>query len=94
MLRRSQGAPEIPLDLEIDRTLRQIRRVFGDPLYEGTQAFDTSSTGSAEMAEQAEGEVAQDVNRTFRDFGNPGAYELAGGILLPATTTNFTIHPS
>jgi len=30
----------------------------------------------------------------FRDFGNPGSYELTGGILLPTTETNFTIHPN
>jgi len=30
----------------------------------------------------------------FWDFGNPGSYELTGGILLPTTETNFTIHPN
>ncbi|XP_021746160.1 uncharacterized protein LOC110712043 [Chenopodium quinoa] len=29
----------------------------------------------------------------FREFGNPEDYELTGGILLPVTETNFTIHP-
>ena len=32
-------------------------------------------------------------NTLFRDFGNPGVYELTGGLQLPTTTSNFTIHP-
>ncbi|XP_021751339.1 uncharacterized protein LOC110717002 [Chenopodium quinoa] len=37
--------------------------------------------------------AGQQVDVLFREFGNPEDYELTGGILLPVTETNFTIHP-
>ncbi|XP_021775766.1 uncharacterized protein LOC110739625 [Chenopodium quinoa] len=35
----------------------------------------------------------QENDILFHEFGNPEDYELTGGILLPVTETNFTIHP-
>ncbi|XP_021730692.1 uncharacterized protein LOC110697616 [Chenopodium quinoa] len=36
--------------------------------------------------------AGQQADVLFREFGNPEDYELTGGILLPVTETNFTIH--
>ncbi|XP_021746870.1 uncharacterized protein LOC110712724 [Chenopodium quinoa] len=37
--------------------------------------------------------VGQENDVLLREFGNPEDYELTGGILLPVTETNFSIHP-
>ncbi|XP_021732442.1 uncharacterized protein LOC110699255 [Chenopodium quinoa] len=37
--------------------------------------------------------AGQEDDVLFREFGNPEDYKLTGGILLPVTETNFTIHP-
>ncbi|XP_021745538.1 uncharacterized protein LOC110711466 [Chenopodium quinoa] len=85
MLRRSQGPPTHDLDLDIDRTLRRVRRLFVEQTGEEEEFFDSSSDISSDMGD-ANGAL-------FGDFGNPGSHELQCGILLPTTETNFTIHP-
>ena len=92
MLRRSQGAPLHQIDHEINRTLRQIHRLYQDEgrglCYIVNSESDTysSSSPSGSMA-------GQENNVWFREFGNPEDYEFTGGILLPVTETNFSIHP-
>ncbi|XP_021746040.1 uncharacterized protein LOC110711909 [Chenopodium quinoa] len=96
MQRRSQGPPTYPLDHELERTLRQVRRLFN----EDNRGFgsildcdsDSSPFASEATTDMAEHEQEDDLS-LFREFGNPEGYELTGGILLPITETNFTIHP-
>ena len=87
MLRRSQGAPDTHEDPEIDRTLRQIRSAS-----QQCNRVEESSSDSESNCSEAMAGGGNDA--LFRDFGNPGSYELTGGIFLPTTETNFTIHPN
>ena len=89
MQRRSQGSPSHSPDLEIERTLSQIRRLnreesrgLGDII---ECDLDTSSTSS-------HSDIMDGDYILFREFGNPEDYELTGGILLPVTETYF-YHP-
>ena len=96
MLRRSQGEPTTPLDPEIERTLRGVRRLFGNQSQEEEEASLSSSSDESEsMAEEPPPPPPPrpPPNPLFQDFGNPEEYELTSGILLPTTDTNFTIHP-
>ena len=92
MLMRSQGAPSHQIDHEINRTLRQVRRLyqdegrgFGDIVDNESDTYSSSSP-SGSMA-------GQENDVLFCEFGNPEDYELTGSILLPVTETNFSIHP-
>lgn len=88
MQRKSQGPPAIPLDLEIDRTLCSVRRLYPTQEETAEEFFDTSSTSSQRMAEDEDNYV-----QLFQDFGAPDNYELTSGLALPTTETNYVIHP-
>ena len=77
----------LPLDLEIERSLRHIRR-----LYSKDQRTMSSTSGNTEGGEGIPENYEVPVP-LFGDFGNPGEYDSPGGILLPTTPTNFTIQP-
>ena len=92
MLRRSQGAPSHQIDHEINRTLRQVRRLYQD---EGRGFGDIvdSESDTYSSSSPRKSMAGQENDVLFREFGNPEDYELTGGILLPVTETNFSIHP-
>ncbi|XP_021728720.1 uncharacterized protein LOC110695797 [Chenopodium quinoa] len=92
MQRRSQGPPTHYIDQEINRTLRQVRRLYRKE-GRGLGAIFDSESESWSSSSQSEELARQENDVLFREFGNPEDYQLTGGILLPVTETNITIHP-
>lgn len=99
MSRRSEAPIDPHFDPEIERTFRASRRVQREtteaPTFQVIVEEDTLSNASYETSNSS---MAEEEERQpeplFRDFGAPNRFERRGGILLPTTTTNFTIHPS
>ena len=70
MLRRSQGTPTHSFDLEIDRTLRQIRRLYR----EESRGFRDIVDSDSEVCTSNSQSEAMDET-LFREFGNSEDYE-------------------
>ena len=78
--------PLLPEISEIKRAFHHNRHIH--TLSSGEEGDSEFVEPELDMAEENGND-----NTLFRDFGNPGVYELTGGLQLPTTTSNFTIHP-
>ncbi|XP_021866647.2 uncharacterized protein [Spinacia oleracea] len=94
MTRKSKQSPFIPVDLELDRTLRIVRRQLRGVSHPQIIYTDSESEEDI-MADDGPPRPPPPKPRLLRDYGHPESFELRSGILLPTTTVNnFELSPS
>lgn len=94
MTRKSKQSPLIPVDLELDRTLRIVRRQLRG--VSQPQIIYTDSESEEDiMEDDGPPRPPPPEPRLLRDYGHPESFQLRSGILLPTTTVNnFELSPS
>ncbi|XP_048494515.2 uncharacterized protein LOC125494766 [Beta vulgaris subsp. vulgaris] len=86
----------LPIDHNLEGTLRALRRIFREPRVLATseeqpgEVFEEDQSSSSTSSIMAEGPPPP---RALRDYGHPEAFELKSGIRRPATTANFEFSP-